>query len=89
MAETSNANLIKNADYLLASGKQDNSEIIWEGPSKQRYDSTKVLHYLLFQISANMHACQVWSWHTVQGLHEIQLMYWWANFCWSFVGDEI
>ena len=41
MAETSNANLIKNADYLLASGKQDNSEIIWDGPSKQRYDSTK------------------------------------------------
>ena len=30
MAETSNANLIRNADYLLASGKQDNSKIVWD-----------------------------------------------------------
>ena len=41
MAETSNANLIRNADYLLASGKQDNSKIVWVGPSKKRYESTK------------------------------------------------
>ena len=41
MTETSNANLIRNADYLLASGKQDNSKIVWIGPSKQRYGSTK------------------------------------------------
>ena len=39
MAETSNANLIKNADYLLESGKQDNS--VWVSTSKQRYDSRK------------------------------------------------
>ena len=43
MTETSNANLIRNADYLLASAKekQDNREIVWVGPAKQRYDSTK------------------------------------------------
>ena len=36
MAETNNANLIRNADNLLASVKQDNS-----GPSKQRHDNAK------------------------------------------------
>ena len=45
MAETSNANLIRNADYLLAShkqcDKQDHSNIVWVGLSKQRYDTTK------------------------------------------------
>ena len=43
MAETSNANLITNADYLVASEKekQDNNEIVRVGPAKQRYSSTK------------------------------------------------
>ena len=43
MAETSNANLIRKVDYLLPSAKEkrDNSEIVWVGPTKQRYDSTK------------------------------------------------
>ena len=43
MTETSNGNLIRNADYLLASVKEkrDNSGIAWVGPTKQRYDSTK------------------------------------------------
>ena len=41
MAETTNATLIQNADYLLASDKQDNSKIVWVGPSKQRYNSMK------------------------------------------------
>ena len=43
MAETSNADLICNADYLIASTKEkrDNSEIVWVGSTKQRYDSTK------------------------------------------------
>ena len=41
MAETSNANLIRNANYLLVSCKQDNDKIVWMGPSKQRYDCTK------------------------------------------------
>ena len=49
MTETSNANLIRNADYLLASGKQDNRKIVWVGPSKQRYGSTKFkLTYFFF-----------------------------------------
>ena len=41
MVKTRNAVLIRNADYLLASGKQDNSKVVWVGPSKKRYDSTK------------------------------------------------
>ena len=43
MAKTSNANLIRNADYLLASRKEDkdNSKIAWVGPSKQRFDNAK------------------------------------------------
>ena len=43
LAETSNANLIWNADSLLASNKngRDNITIKWVRPSKQRYDSTK------------------------------------------------
>lgn len=41
MAETSHANLIRNADYLLAPGKQDNIKFFLVGPTKQRYDSTK------------------------------------------------
>ena len=43
MVETSNANLIRNADCLLASRKEDNDnrKVAWVGPSKQRFDSTK------------------------------------------------
>ena len=41
MAATSNANLIGNADYLLASCKQDDSKIVWVGSTKQRYGTTK------------------------------------------------
>ena len=41
MADTGNASLIRNADYLVASGKQDNSNIVLVGPSKKRFDSTK------------------------------------------------
>ena len=41
MAETNNANLIRNADNLLASVKQDNSKVMWTGPSKQRHDNAK------------------------------------------------
>lgn len=45
MAETNNANLIRNVDYLLASPKEDydydNSKIAWVCPSKQRFESTK------------------------------------------------
>ena len=43
MAETSNANLIRNADYLLASlsEKRDNNEITEIGPTTQRYDTMK------------------------------------------------
>ena len=41
MAETSNANLIRNADYLLATNNKDNSNIVWVGPTKQRFDTTK------------------------------------------------
>ena len=39
MTETSNAKLIRNVDYN--NEKQDNSEIVWIGPTKQRYESTK------------------------------------------------
>ena len=57
MAETSNANLIRNADYLLASAKEkrDNSEIAWVGPIKQRYDSTKfkLTYRFIFQKTFN------------------------------------
>ena len=38
---TSNANLIRNADYLLATNNKDNSNIVWVGPTKQRFDTTK------------------------------------------------
>ena len=43
LAETGNANLIRNADCLLASNKdgKDNSVIAWVGPNKQRNDTTK------------------------------------------------
>lgn len=41
MTETSHVNLIRNADYLLVPGKQDNIKIFLVGPTKQRYDSTK------------------------------------------------
>ena len=41
MVEMRNAVLIRNADYLLASGKQNNSKIVSVGPSKKRHDSTK------------------------------------------------
>ena len=43
LAETSNANLIRNTDHLLASSKEkrENGLIIWVGPSKQRYDTSK------------------------------------------------
>ena len=33
MADTINANLIRNADYLLASGKQNSSKIVWVRPT--------------------------------------------------------
>ena len=53
MAETSNADLICNADYLIASTKEkrDNSEIVWVGSTKQRYDSTKfkLTHWFFFR----------------------------------------
>ena len=43
LAETSNANLIRNADCLLESNKdgRDNSAIALVGPHNQRYDATK------------------------------------------------
>ena len=41
MAETSNANIIRNADYLLATNNKDNSGIVWVGPAKQRFDTGK------------------------------------------------
>ena len=33
MAETSNANIIRNADYLLATNNKDNSDIVMAGPT--------------------------------------------------------
>ena len=41
MTETNNGNLMQNADYLLASHKQDNSKFFWVSQTKQRYDTTK------------------------------------------------
>ena len=41
MAETSNVNLVRNADHLLAMSNTDNSNIVWVGPTKQRFDTTK------------------------------------------------
>ena len=41
MAETSNANLVRNEDHLLAMSNTDNSNIVWVGPTKQRFDTTK------------------------------------------------
>ena len=41
MVETSNANLMRNVDFLLASGKQDNSKIVLVGLFKQKCDSAK------------------------------------------------
>ena len=41
MAETSNANIIRNPDYLLAMNNKDNSNIVWVGPTKQRFVTTK------------------------------------------------
>ena len=41
MDETSNANIIGNADYLLLTNNIDNSGIVWVGPTKQRFDTTK------------------------------------------------
>ena len=44
MAETSNVNLIRNANYLLVSSTETrhNIKIAWAGPTKQRYDETKL-----------------------------------------------
>ena len=41
MAERSNANLVRNADYLLATNNKDSSNIVWVGLTKQRFDTTK------------------------------------------------
>ena len=41
MTETSNEELIRNADHLLATGNKDNSKTVWVGPTKQRFDTTK------------------------------------------------
>ena len=41
MAETSNANLARNAGLLCAVTQQDNSKISWIGPMKQRHDASK------------------------------------------------
>ena len=41
MAERSNASIIRNVDYLLAMNSKDNSGIVWVGPTKQRFDTTK------------------------------------------------
>ena len=41
MAEASNANLIRNANFLRATEKRKNNEIVWVGPTKQRYDNMK------------------------------------------------
>ena len=43
MAETSNANFIRNGNHLLASSteKRDNNEIAWVGLTKQRYETIK------------------------------------------------
>ena len=41
MAETSNASLIHNADYSLATNNKDSSDIVWVGPTKQQFDTTK------------------------------------------------
>ena len=41
MAEASNSNIITNADYLLATNSKDNRNIVWLGPTKQRFDTTK------------------------------------------------
>ena len=56
MVETRNAVLIRNADYLLASGKQDNSKIVWVGPSKQRYEVRNLNQHINFSFfSENIH----------------------------------
>ena len=41
IAETSNDNLVRNADHLLAVTPRDNNKISWIGLTKQRYDSSK------------------------------------------------
>ena len=41
MAERSNANLVRNADYLLATNNKDSSNIVWVGLTEQRFDTTK------------------------------------------------
>ena len=41
MTEASNANLIHNADFLLATSNKDNSDIVWVGPTKQQFGTTK------------------------------------------------
>ena len=41
MAETSNANIIRNTDHLLATSNKDNRDIVWVGPTKQQIDTTK------------------------------------------------
>lgn len=35
MAETRNANIVRNADFLLAISNNDNGDIVWVGPTKQ------------------------------------------------------
>ena len=42
MAETSNANIILDADNLLATDNKNNSSIVWVSPAKQRFDNTKL-----------------------------------------------
>ena len=42
MAETSNANIIPDADYLLATDNKNDTSIVWVGPAKQLLDTTKL-----------------------------------------------
>ena len=41
MAETNNAYILRNADHLLATNNQENSNIVCVGPSKQRFYTIK------------------------------------------------
>ena len=41
MAKTSNDNLISNSDHLISTTKLNTNNILWVGPTKQRYDPTK------------------------------------------------
>ena len=50
MTETSNANIIRNADYLLEMSNKGKGDIVWVGPTTQRFDTTKFkLTVLIFR----------------------------------------